>query len=61
MPAQGGPPLAYGAQDVPPVGGPTAEVQAASAVQDAAATGPRDISELLAQALEAYRREAAGG
>ena len=43
------------------MGGPTAEVQAASAAQQAAATGPRDMSELLAQALDAYRREAAGG
>ena len=58
---QGGPPPTHGAQDAPPVGGPTAEVQAESAAQQAAATGPRDISELLAQALDAYRREAARG
>ena len=38
-----------------------AEVQAPSAAQEAAAASPRDISELLAQALDAYRREAAGG
>ena len=36
--------------------GPTAEVQTTHATQEA-----RDISELLAQALDAYRREAAGG
>ena len=44
-----------------PHGGPTAEVQAAHAAQEAAAAGPRDISELFAQALDAYRWEAAGG
>ena len=48
-------------EDAPPRGGATAEVQMASAAQEAAATGPRDISELLAQSLDAYRREAAGG
>ena len=61
MPVQGGLPATHRAQDAPPVAGPTAEVQAAIAAQDAAATGPRDTSELLAQALDAYRREAAGG
>ena len=35
--------------------------QAGEAAQEAAAAGPRDISELLAQALEAYRRTAAEG
>ena len=42
------------------MGAPTAGVQSADAAQEAAAAGPRDISELLAQALDAYRREAAG-
>ena len=36
-------------------------MQAAHATQEAAAPGPRDISELLAQVLDAYPREAAGG
>ena len=36
-------------------------MQAAPAAQDAAAARPRDISELLAQALDTYRREVAGG
>ena len=61
MPVPGGPPPTHGVQDAPPVGGPKAEVQATQATQGAAAAGPRDISELLAQALDAYRREAAGG
>ena len=61
MPVPGGPPPTHGVQDAPPMGGPTAEVQAANAAQEAAAAGPRDIGELLAQALDAYRREAAGG
>ena len=58
MPVPVGPPPTQGVQDAK---GPTAEVQAANAVQGAAAAGPRDISELLAQALDAYWREAAGG
>ena len=45
----------------PPWGGLRRRLRAASAAQDAAATGPRDISKLLAQALDAYWREAAGG
>ena len=45
----------------PPLGGHTAEVQAASLAQEEAAAGPGDISQLLAQALDAYWREAAGG
>ena len=61
MPVPGGPPPTHGVQDAPPMGGPAAEVQAAHAAQEAAAAGPRDISELLAQPLDAYRREAAGG
>ena len=58
MPVPGGPPPTHGVQDAPPTVGPTSEVQAA---QEATAAGPRDMSELLAQALDAYRREAAGG
>ena len=61
MPVPGGLPPTHGVRDVPSMGGPTAEVQATHATQEAAAAGPRDISELLAQALDAYRREAAGG
>ena len=61
MPVPGGPPPTHGVQDAPPMGGTTAKVQAAHAAQEAAAAGPRDISQLLAQALDAYRREAAGG
>ena len=60
MPVPSGPPPTHGVQDATPMGGPTAGVQAANAAQEAAAAGPRDISELLAQALDAYRREAAG-
>ena len=49
---------AYGAQ---PMQRLPAAVQATPVVQGAAMAGPPDISELLAQALEEYRREAAGG
>ena len=51
-----GPPPTHGLQGAAPMGRPTAGEQA-----EAAAAGPRDISELLAQALNAYRRTAAGG
>ena len=57
----GGPPRTHGMQGAAPMGRPTAGEQAGDAVQEAAAAGPRDISELLAQALDAYRRTAAGG
>ena len=57
----GGPPPTHGMQGAAPMGRPTAGEQAGDAAQEAAAAGPRDISELLAQALEAYRRTAAGG
>ena len=50
MPVPGGPPPTHGVQDAQ---GPTAEVKAEHAAQEAAAAGPRDISELLAQALDA--------
>ena len=43
------------------MGRPTAGEQAGDAAQQAAAVGPRDISELLAQAPDAYRQTAAGG
>ena len=43
------------------MGGPTAGEKAEDAAQEAAAAGPRDISELLAQALDAYRPTAARG
>ena len=58
MPVPGGPPPTHGVQDAQR---PTAEVLAANAAQEAAAAGPRDISELFAQALDAYWREAAEG
>ena len=58
MPVPGGPPPAHGVQDAPPMGGTYSGGQAA---REAAAARPRDIGELLAQALDAYRREAAGG
>ena len=49
----GGPPPTRGMQGAAPMGRPTAGERAAVA-------GPRDISELVAQALEAYRQTAAG-
>ena len=57
----GGSPSTHGVQGAAPMGRPTAGEQAGDAAQEAAAAGPRDISELLAQALGAYRRTAAGG
>ena len=56
----GGPPPTRGMQGAAPIGRPTAGERAGDAAQEAALAGPRDISELLAQALEAYRRTAAG-
>ena len=56
----GGPPPTRGMQGAAPMGRPTAGEQAGDAAKEAAVAGPRDISELLAQALEAYRRTAAG-
>ena len=38
-----------------------AAVQAAHVAQEAAVVRPPDISELVAQALDTYRREVAGG
>ena len=61
MPVPGGPPPAHGVQDAPPMRGLPAEVQAAPAAQDAAAARLPNISELLAQALDTYRRQVAGG
>ena len=55
-----GPPPTHGVQGAAPMGGPTAGERAGDAAQEAAAAGPRDIGELLAQALDAYRRAAAG-
>ena len=55
-----GPPPTHGVQGAAPMGGPTAGERAGDAAQEAAAAGPRDISELLAQTLDAYRRAAAG-
>ena len=60
MPVPSGPPPTHGVRGATPMGGPTAGVRAADAAQEAAAAGPGDINELLAQALDAYRREAAG-
>ena len=56
----GGPPPMRGMQGAAPMGRPTSGEQAGDAAQEAAVAGPRDISELLAQALEEYRRTAAG-
>ena len=56
----GGPPPTRGMQGAAPMGRPTAGEQAGDAAQEAAVAGPRDISELLAQALDAYWRTAAG-
>ena len=56
----GDPPLTPGMQGAAPMGRPTAGEQAGDAAQEAAVARPRDISKLLAQALEAYRRTAAG-
>ena len=61
MPVPGGPPPAHGVQDAPPMRELPAEVQVAPAAKDAAAARPRDSSELLAQAVDTYRREVAGG
>ena len=52
----GGSSPTHGVQGAAPMGRPTA-----GEAQEAAAVGPRDISELLAQALDAYRRTTAGG
>ena len=56
----GGAPLTRGMQGAATMGRPTAGEQAGDAAQEAAVAVPRDISELLAQALEAYRRTGAG-
>ena len=56
----GGPPPTRGMPGAAPMGRPTAGEQAGDAAEEAAMAGPRDISELLAQALEAYRQTAAG-
>ena len=55
-----GPPPTRGMQGAAPMGRPMAGEQAGDAGQEAAVAGPRDIRELLAQALEAYRWRAAG-
>ena len=60
MPVPSGPPPTHGVQGTTPMRGPTAGERAADVAQEAAAVGSRDIRELLAQALDAYRREAAG-
>ena len=55
-----GRPLTRGMQGAAPMGRATAGEQAGNPAQEAAVAGPRDISKLLAQALEVYRRTAAG-
>ena len=57
---RGGQPPTRGMQGAAPMGRPTGGEQAGYAAQEEAVAGPRYISELLAQALEAYRRTAAG-
>ena len=54
----GGLPPSRGMQGAAPMGRTTAGERAGDAAQEAAVAGPRDISELLAQALEEYRRTA---
>ena len=54
----GGLPPAHGMQGAAPMGRTTAREREGDAAEEAAAAGPRDISELLAQALEEYRRTA---
>ena len=56
-----GPAPAHGVQDTPLMRGLLAEVQAAPVAPEAAVLRPPDISEVLAQALDTYRREVAGG
>ena len=56
----GGLPPTHGMQGAAPMGRATAGERAEDAAQEAAVAGPRDISELLAQALEEYRRTAVG-
>ena len=67
-PVTGGLGTTYGARPAPaecrgapPMKGLPAAVQAMPVAQGAAVAGPPNISELLAQALEMYQREAAGG
>ena len=55
----GGLPPAHGMQGAAPMGRTTAREREGDAAQEAAVAGPRDISKLLAQALEEYRRIAA--
>ena len=52
-------PPAHGVQGAAPMGRTTTRKREGDAAQEAAGAGPRDISELLAQALEEYRRTAA--
>ena len=56
----GGLPPTHGMQGAAPMGRTTAGEREGDAAQEAAVAGPRDISELLAQALEEYRRTAVG-
>ena len=49
-----------GMQGAAPMGRTTEGERAGDAAQEAAVAGPRDISELLAQALEEYRRTTVG-
>ena len=56
----GGLPPTHGMQGAAPMGRATAGEREGDAAQEAAVAGPRDISELLAQALEEYRRTAVG-
>ena len=56
----GGLPPTRGVQGAAPMGRTTAGERAGDAAQEAAVAGPRDISELLAQALEEFRWTAVG-
>ena len=60
-PAYGATPAPAECRDAPPMKGLLAAMQAAPLAQGAAVAGPPDMSALLAQSMEAYGREAAGG
>ena len=60
-PLYGAKPAPVKSRETPPMKGLPAAVQAALVAQGAAVVRPPDISELLAQALDTYRQEVAGG
>ena len=60
-PTHGAQSAPVGSGDAPPMRGLPAAVPAEPMAQEAAVVRPPDIGELLAQALDTYRREVAGG